>query len=89
MDSKHSIYNKNLKKLAVLADIHLPLSSHYARHTSAHIKLINGEDIYDIKQSLGQTDLATTERYVERFDQPRLEQVNKRTDNFIPLYYSC
>ena len=66
--------NKYLKKIAEKAEIEKPLSMHISRHSFAHIAQEAGAESSAIKNILGHSNLATTERYMGSFD-------TSKTDN--------
>lgn len=70
--------NKNLKKIARLAEIDAPLSMHMSRHAFAHLALEKGVESAAIKDLLGHSNLATTERYMGGFDTSRTDGTIKR-----------
>ena len=82
-DMRHSLYkavsarnaliNKYLKKIANLAEITTNLSMHISRHSFAHIAQEAGTESSAIKEILGHSNLATTERYMGNFDTSRTD----------------
>lgn len=60
-----AIYDRALKSIAKEADIKLPISSHWARHTFAMICLNNGMPIEVLASILGHTDIKTTQIYAK------------------------
>ncbi|MCQ2268162.1 MAG: phage integrase SAM-like domain-containing protein [Bacteroidaceae bacterium] len=67
--SKTASINKQLKKLAELADIPKEnLSFHISRHTFAHMAKIKGIDNLMVQEMLAHSNLKTTERYMGNFD---------------------
>jgi integrase len=64
---KHTtiVYNRKLKRLQQECRIETNLTSHVPRHSFTNILLkMNGVNLYDISQSLGHTNLKTTENYI-------------------------
>jgi integrase len=64
---KHTtiVYNRKLKRLQEECEIETPLTSHVPRHSFTNILLkMDGINLYDISQSLGHTNLKTTENYI-------------------------
>lgn len=68
ISSKTALINKNLKKIAAQANINKPLTTHISRHSFASIAQAAGAESGAIKNILGHSDLATTERYLGNFD---------------------
>ena len=68
ISSKNALINKYLKKIAEKAEIAKPLSMHISRHSFAHIAQEAGAESSAIKNILGHSNLATTERYMGSFD---------------------
>ncbi len=68
ISSKNALINKYLKKIAEKAEIEKPLSMHISRHSFAHIAQEAGAESSAIKNILGHSNLATTERYMGSFD---------------------
>lgn len=73
ISAKNALINKYLKKIASLAEIDAPLSMHMSRHAFAHIALEKGVESAAIKDILGHSNLATTERYMGSFDTSRTD----------------
>lgn len=61
------------------AEIAKPLSMHISRHSFAHIAQEAGAESSAIKNILGHSNLATTERYMGSFD-------TSKTDETLPQY---
>lgn len=71
--TQNFIVNRNLKKLAELCHIKIPLSMHIARYSVAfHLKQMD-VSIYAIKDSLGHTSTRTTEIYLQSLDDEALD----------------
>lgn len=66
--------NKYLKKIAEKAEIEKPLSMHISRHSFAHIAQEAGAESSAIKNILGHSNLATTERYMGSFDTSKTDE---------------
>lgn len=71
ISSKNALINKYLKKIAEQAEIEKPLSMHISRHSFAHIAQESGAESSAIKNILGHSNLATTERYMGASIPPR------------------
>ena len=74
VSSKNALINKYLKKIAEQAEIEKPLSMHISRHSFAHIAQESGAESSAIKNILGHSNLATTERYMGSFDTSKTDE---------------
>lgn len=70
-------YNKSLKLVGQLLDIHENLTSYVMRHTWASEARRLHVDIAVISQALGHTNEQTTRGYFNRLDQPELDRANR------------
>ena len=68
VNSKNSLLNKYLSKLADMAGIEKKVSMHIARHSFANIARQKKANVYDISKSLGHSSLKITESYLSKFD---------------------
>lgn len=68
ISAKNALINKYLKKIAEKAEITTNLTMHISRHAFAHIAQASGAESSAIKNILGHSNLATTERYMGSFD---------------------
>lgn len=68
VNSKNSLLNKYLNKLAKMAGIGKKVSMHIARHSFADIARQKGISIYDISKILGHSSLKITQNYLKIFD---------------------
>ncbi len=68
ISAKNALINKYLKKIAEKAEITTHLTMHISRHAFAHIAQESGAESSAIKNILGHSNLATTERYMGSFD---------------------
>lgn len=68
IQSKTSMINVNLKKLAKLSQIEINLSTHISRHSSANNMRKSGASVYDISKSLKHSSLKITETYLDELD---------------------
>jgi integrase len=78
---KHStiVYNRKLKKVQQLCGIETNLTSHVSRHSFTNILLRMDVSPYHISQSLGHTNLKTTESYINgAFNFEKIDYVGKK-----------
>jgi integrase len=77
--SFRAYYNKLLKLVSVQAKINKNLTSHIARHSYASLMLELGENInlFDLMSSLGHQRLTTTQSYLQRLSNKKIDQLNK------------
>ncbi len=68
VNSKNSLLNKYLNKMATMAGITKKVSMHTARHSFANIARQKKANVYDISKALGHSSLKITESYLSRFD---------------------
>ena len=73
--------NRHLKKIAVVADIKVPLTTYTARHTWATLARDYGAPISVISAGLGHTSEEMTRVYLKDFDVSMLNQVNNIVTN--------
>ena len=73
--------NRHLKKIAVVADIKVPLTTYTARHTWATLARDSGAPISVISAGLGHTSEEMTRVYLKDFDVSMLNQVNSIVTN--------
>lgn len=73
--------NRHLKKIAVVADIKVPLTTYTARHTWATLARDYGVPISVISAGLGHTSEEMTRVYLKDFDVSMLNQVNSIVTN--------
>ncbi|WP_394777012.1 tyrosine-type recombinase/integrase [Flavobacterium sp.] len=88
LSSKTAYYNKQLKKLQKKCELDVTFTSHLARHsyTSLMIETTN-KDIYTISKSLGHSNIATTEHYVNEFLSDRIQDSNDSMNGgFLTIY---
>lgn len=74
---KRKHFNKALKRLAKLAGIDANLTSYVSRHSWASIAKFSGISPSIIGESLGHSDLKTTETYLANFDHRVLDDANE------------
>lgn len=71
------LFNINLKKLARLAGLDVNLTSYVVRHSWASIAKFSGISTVVIGESLGHSDLKTTETYLAEFEHDVLDKANE------------
>ena len=81
VNSKNSLLNKNLAKLAELAEIEKKVTMHIARHSFANIARQKNANLYDISKSLGHSSLKITETYLSNFDTESQDKTMKQVFN--------
>lgn len=74
VSSENALINKYLKKIAEKTEIAKPFSMHVSRHSFAHIAQEAGAESYAIKNILGHSNIATTERYMGSFDTSKTDE---------------
>jgi len=81
LDSKiHKILgkvNKNLKLLAAQLGVEANLTTYVARHSFASVLKKSGVNIALISEALGHSDLATTQIYLDSFDNEQVDEAMK------------
>jgi integrase len=73
-----SYYNRLLKLVAIQAKIKKNLTTHLARHSYTTLMLELGENInlFDVMNSLGHKHLTTTQKYLQKFTNKKLDNLN-------------
>lgn len=76
--SVRSYYNKLLKLIASQTNINKRLTSHLARHSYTSLMLELGEDVnlFDLMTSLGHKHLSTTQTYIQRLSNKKIDKLN-------------
>ncbi len=69
--------NLNLKELGKMAGIQTPLTTYVARHTYATVLKRAGVNIALISESLGHSDLSTTQIYLDSFENAQIDEAMK------------
>jgi len=78
VNSKNSLLNKYLGKLAAMAGITKKVSMHIARHSFANIARQKKANVYDISKALGHSSLKITESYLSKFDTQSQDETMKQ-----------
>jgi site-specific recombinase XerD len=68
------ITNKGLKRIAFLAGIQINLSTYVARHSFATVLKNSGVNVTLISEALGHSDLATTQIYLDSFENKQIDE---------------
>lgn len=76
--SVRSYYNKLLKLIATQSKLNKRLTSHLARHSYTSLMLELGEDVnlFDLMTSLGHKHLSTTQTYIQRLSNKKIDKLN-------------
>ncbi len=69
--------NTNLKQLSEMLGLKTPLTTYVARHTYATVLKRSGVNIAIISESLGHSDLATTQIYLDSFENSQIDEAIK------------
>lgn len=69
--------NANLKRIAEMAGLHVNLTTYVARHTFATVLKRSGVNIAIISESLGHSDLETTQIYLDSFENSQIDEAMK------------
>ena len=78
--TEHNV-NRNLKKIGVMAGLHIPLTTYVSRHSWASIMRDMGNDISVISRGLGHEDIKTTQIYLSQLHRDEGQQEAHRQDN--------
>jgi integrase len=65
--------NRQLKKLSLLLDLGIDISTHIARHTLSDLMRKSGIGLYDISKILGHADIAVTQKYLNTLDRESVD----------------
>ena len=69
--------NKNLKLLAAQLGVEANVTTYVARHSFASVRKKSGVNIALICEALGHSDLATTQIYLDNFDNEQMDEAMK------------
>jgi integrase/recombinase XerD len=78
MNRKHKVLkqiNDGLKVIAALLELPSTLTTYVARHTFATTLKDRGVNVAIISECLGHADLSTTQAYLKKFEQSKLDEV--------------
>lgn len=70
--------NKHMRDIAGKIEIDDSISTYSARHSFASVLKLAGEDIAYISESLGHTNIQTTENYLSSFDSQKRKEASKK-----------
>jgi site-specific recombinase XerD len=73
----NKLVNKYLKQMGEHLEFSLPLTTYVARHTFATVLKRSGVNIAIISESLGHSDLATTQIYLDSFENSQIDEAMK------------
>lgn len=76
-EDRRKAFNKDLKGIAEKCEIKINLTSYVSRHSWASIAKFSGVAPAIIGESLGHSDLKTTETYLANFDHNVLDEANE------------
>ena len=85
IESKTTLYNKDLKDLQKAVQIDLNLTSHVARHTYTNLMIEIKTDIYAISKSLNHQNLSTTQTYIAKFNDKIVDNAVDNLSKEVPL----
>jgi len=85
LQSKTSVYNKQLKKLNSLCGYSEIITTHTPRHTYTNLLLNTSNDVYSISKSLGHSNLSTTESYLSDFERGKVDDDNIKVFRIMSL----
>lgn len=69
--------NRELKVLGEIIGLQIPLTTYVARHTYATVLKRSGVNIAIISESLGHSDLSTTQIYLDSFENSQIDEAMK------------
>lgn len=69
--------NRELKILGEMIGLEIPLTTYVARHTYATVLKRSGVNIAIISESLGHSDLSTTQIYLDSFENSQIDEAMK------------
>ncbi len=76
IQSRITVYNRNLKRLEKLTGTNIRITSHTPRHTYTNLLLTINTDVYSISKSLGHSKLSITENYLNDFERVKVDGDN-------------
>jgi site-specific recombinase XerD len=76
LQSRITVYNRNLKRLEKHTGTNIRITSHTPRHTYTNLLLSINTDVYSISKSLGHSNLSITENYLNDFERVKVDSDN-------------
>lgn len=70
-------FNNDLKEMAKILDINVPLTSYVARHSYATTLKNKGIDVTIISEGLGHSDITTTKAYLKNFETDIIDKADE------------
>ena len=63
------------------------VTTHTSRHSFTSLMIQNGDNLnlYDVMTSLGHSSLNTTEKYIQKFKNTRVDNLNKKISDLLNL----
>lgn len=85
--SGRTYYNSLLKYVMKQSGIQKRVTTHTSRHSFASLMIQNGDNLnlYDVMTSLGHSSLNTTEKYIQKFKNTRVDNLNKKISDLLNL----
>lgn len=71
------VANKSLKKIGNALGLSIPITTYVARHSFASILKKSGVNVSLISEALGHSDLATTQIYLDSFENSQIDEAMK------------
>lgn len=71
------VVNKSLKKIGRSLNLSIPITSYVARHSFASVLKKSGVNVSLISEALGHSDLATTQIYLDSFENSQIDEAMK------------
>jgi site-specific recombinase XerD len=69
--------NRDLKEIGREAEISIPLTTYVARHTYATVLKREGVNVALISESLGHSNIQTTQIYLDSFENSQIDEAMK------------
>lgn len=75
--------NKNLKTIATMANLSVPLTTYVSRHSWATIAKAQNVPIYVISDALGHDSVTTTQIYLDSIDESQIDEANEKVISMV------
>lgn len=82
-ESALRVQNKRLNRIGANIGLSIPLTTHVARHTWATLAKWNNVEIAKISEGLGHSNIKTTIRYLDSFEESVMDQVSDQIANLL------